>query len=126
MRQLAAIMNEESPVVVFSWAKTCRGKRERLSAAILAASAVECGKFSSGDLVTVGYNANSDQLTLAAPARSRIIEKVEDSSRAAAGRTIADLGWRLEWVDIPNNVSARYRKVPWEWAQNASLQKKAI
>lgn len=120
MKQVAAIKDVTEPryvdknVVIFNWAKTCQGTRERVYAAMAAAQAAEGGKFKTGDVVTVGYNTNSDQIILAAPGRSRITVKVALEADAAE-EIVGRLGWEIHRVDVPDDAEGRFQKSPWEW-----------
>lgn len=131
MKQIAAIKDVSEPryvdknILIFNWTKTCQGNRERVFAAMITAQAAEGGKLQTGDVVTVGFNANSDQVILAAPGRSRITAKVElDASEA--GEIVTRLGWEIERVDVPDTAPGKFQKSPWEWLMECRSAEAAL
>lgn len=116
MKQVAAVRHiERKGRIIFKWAKTCSGTREKVFAAMVAAQAVEGGKLHDGDIVSVGYNAIADQIIMASPGRSRISTKVKlEATDAEAVAT--RLGWDIERVEIADDAPAVAHKCPWEWA----------
>ncbi len=119
MRQVAAIRKDagfvDKDMVVFSWMKTCQCTRERVFAAMRAAGAVETGKYKTGDVVTVGYNACSDQVIMAAPGRTRFVDKVALEATDAES-ALEKLGWKIDWVDVPDDAPGQFQKSPWSWS----------
>lgn len=131
MQQVAAIRDVSQPrfvdknIVIFNWAKTCQGARERVYAAMITAQAAEGGRFKTGDVVTVGYNAHSDQVILAAPGRSRIVAKVAleaDDAEAVVRR----LGWEIHRVDVPDAAQGRFQKSPLDWELECGKVQEAL
>lgn len=120
MRQVAAIRKDtgftDKDIVIFSWMKTCQGERERVFAAMKATQAVEAQRFRSGDEVTVGYNANSDQVILAAPGRTRIVSAVKAEVEEAE-KVVGVLGWEIVRVDVPDDAPGQFQKSPWNWME---------
>lgn len=116
IRDVAETRYVDKDIIIFSWLKTCQGTRERVFAAMAAAQAAEGGKFKTGDVVTVGYNAVAQQVIMAAPGRSRIAAKVSLEA-ADAEEVVRRLGWQIEWVDVPADAPGKFQKSPWEWLQ---------
>ncbi len=118
MKQIAAVRDVVgtggSNPIIFNWGKACQGKRERLFAAMTTVRAAEGGKFRPGDLVTVGYNASSNQVIMAAPSRSRIVAEVTLEAKDSSA-IVKRLGWKVELVDVPPKAQGRFQKTPWEW-----------
>jgi hypothetical protein len=104
----------DQDIVAFQWMKTCQGIRERVFAAAEAARLVEDGRLQRGDLVTVGYNACADQVIMAAPGRSRRVEKVAVEATAAEA-LVEKRGWKIWWVEVPDDAPGWAQKSPMEW-----------
>ena len=119
MKQVAAIKKVSDPfvdkdIVIFNWAKTCTGTKERVFAAMTAARATEGGKFKTGDVVTVGFNNHANKVIMAAPGRSRILAQVQMEANDAES-VLTRLGWEIAWVDVPETALGKFQKSPWEW-----------
>lgn len=126
MKQVAAIRRKvkdfvDQDVVAFQWMKTCQGTRERVFAAAEAARLVDGGRLKVGDLVTVGYNACSDQIIMAAPGRSRLVVKVAVEASAAEAR-VEERGWTVWWVEVPDDAPGWGQKSPMEWGVFRGVQ----
>lgn len=118
MQQVAAILKDtghaDKDIVIFSWMKTCQGERERVYAALRAAEAVSVGKYATGDLVTVGYNAGADMVIMAAAGKTRFSHKVV-SEVAEAEEDLGKLGWKIHRVEVPDDAPGKFQKSPWDW-----------
>lgn len=117
MKQVGAVMNGSGDKLTFSWTKTCQGTRERVYAVMSAAEMCKSGRFHTGDIVTVGYNARSDQVIMAAEGRSRFVAKVRLEATAAE-EALAKLGWKISWVEVPDNAPGWAHKTPTTWEQS--------